>query len=919
MERKTNYFKEIHSSMDTFLALLLGFLLGLGVFAVDKFDLVTWAIGRFQITGLYSGMIMAGLMSVIFASVGLLILLMLPKLFAKNVVKTDFILLTYDAAMLTMLGTTAIGLNGLTHRLILWASLLGIGLVLTVIRMICVRSHEGEDRLQMKEYMSVLSKKYHLPLLTVIAIILGTAVGVLAYYINVNETIASVFAPWAELTKHQKYGYVGGALAVLLIGLIITSMAGGKKNKVCFLDALLYVVTGSAIMAGVFFAYGFPNHPTFKYLTWVCVVAGLVLTLFVRSLFVSADVECKPKTKCISSYYGKLAEEKSLALIILVSAFIMVGLTIIDFVGLFYCFSTPLTIGVSIALILVLALLAVIAISSMAKGKLKDSKINAFDVVLNIGFVTGTLLIFNLCNFLGLVKFAVWAVGYVVVLLFIFVRARYVEGDEPALEAPAAIEEPVEEPVVEETPATEEPVAEETPAVTEEVAAEEDDADEETTEGDDYSRLNNIRRLSFADKLRLASDQTLEYYSAIKNALLAYGTKARQSKKNESYRKSGLVAKVSISGKSLRLHLPLDPNSEEFSRSKYHQIDLSAKKQYAEVAFTMRIKSDRALKRALELIAKVCEGRGLKLRKGYVPVDFVAEYRNNAETVQEESVELIPEVVSEEVSSGLSIRRSTYGNKLKFASEQAKEYYSALKNALLSYGTKARQSKKNEAFRKSGLVAKISLSGKSIRLHLPLDPNSEEFSESKYHQIDMSAKKQYAEVPFTVKVKSDRGLKRALELITRVCEDRKLKVRKNYQEINFAAELEVDGEAIFEKLGCREAMTSSYNPEYLKTFKENYKEAFEDLKTLIPVVERSVADDGESHNVYLDTALEKMDGDLINLETLRKVYEITSSVTHVVIKIHDNLDRKITVYCDEISTEAALAVLALGGKVFLTK
>ena len=114
-------------------------------------------------------------------------------------------------------------------------------------------------------------------------------------------------------------------------------------------------------------------------------------------------------------------------------------------------------------------------------------------------------------------------------------------------------------------------------------------------------------------------------------------------------------------------------------------------------------------------------------------------------------------------------------------------------------------------------------------------------------------------------------------------------------------------------------MTSTFNPEYLRTFKENHKEAYEDLMTFIPVVKKEIADDGETHNVYLDTALEKMNEDLVNIETLRKVYEITSSVTHVVIKIHDNLTRKITVYCDEISTDAALAVLALGGKVFLTK
>lgn len=60
---------------------------------------------------------------------------------------------------------------------------------------------------------------------------------------------------------------------------------------------------------------------------------------------------------------------------------------------------------------------------------------------------------------------------------------------------------------------------------------------------------------------------------------------------------------------------------------------------------------------------------------------------------------------------------------MKFTSDKTKEYYSQIKNLLLSYGTKNKVARRNEAFRKSGLVAKISISGKSLRLHLPLDPN----------------------------------------------------------------------------------------------------------------------------------------------------------------------------------------------------
>ena len=185
--------------------------------------------------------------------------------------------------------------------------------------------------------------------------------------------------------------------------------------------------------------------------------------------------------------------------------------------------------------------------------------------------------------------------------------------------------------------------------------------------------------------------------------------------------------------------------------------------------------------------------------------------------------------------------------------------------------------------------------------------------------MDLSNKKQYVEVPFTVKVKSERGLNRALSLIEKVCLERNLKVRKNYEVCDYASDLVVDGSAVFEKLGCSNKLTNEYNSEYLASFKEECAEAYENLYAYLPVVEKLESNEGEVQNVYIDTVLPKLDGDVISLETLKAANIISKATNNICVKIHDKLDRKITVVCDEISLEASLAVLALGGKVLLTK
>ena len=94
----------------------------------------------------------------------------------------------------------------------------------------------------------------------------------------------------------------------------------------------------------------------------------------------------------------------------------------------------------------------------------------------------------------------------------------------------------------------------------------------------------------------------------------------------------------------------------------------------------------------------------------------------------------------------------------------------------------AEAAKRLEANGKNKLVAKITVRGKTMKLHLALDVKK--FDEKIFFQKDLSDVKSYVEVPFTVKVKSDRGLKNALKLVDALMEAKAIESKTRYTEID---------------------------------------------------------------------------------------------------------------------------------------
>lgn len=199
---------------------------------------------------------------------------------------------------------------------------------------------------------------------------------------------------------------------------------------------------------------------------------------------------------------------------------------------------------------------------------------------------------------------------------------------EEEVSAQTAVEDAAEQTVEEEQPAAEE---EEQPAA---VEAEEAQAEETVAPAEESAAAVteerpalNIpigKRRTFAEKILEADDDNKAIYNMLKNELMSYKkVNNRLTKTIDIFKfKSTYLAKISIAGKTVKLHLALDP--KDYAETKYHQKDLGEKKTYEFVPLALKVKSDRSKKYAVELIAEVMNKAELVKNDKYQPVDYVA-------------------------------------------------------------------------------------------------------------------------------------------------------------------------------------------------------------------------------------------------------------------------------------------------------
>ena len=112
---------------------------------------------------------------------------------------------------------------------------------------------------------------------------------------------------------------------------------------------------------------------------------------------------------------------------------------------------------------------------------------------------------------------------------------------------------------------------------------------------------------SFTARLIQSENEVKEWYTELKNDLLSYKkVHDRMSWKRESYNYGRLpFARLAYRGDTLCLYLPLDP--ESFAESKYKVESVGDSTSYKDTPCLYRIKNNRRMKYAKELIALVAE------------------------------------------------------------------------------------------------------------------------------------------------------------------------------------------------------------------------------------------------------------------------------------------------------------------------
>ena len=327
-------------------------------------------------------------------------------------------------------------------------------------------------------------------------------------------------------------------------------------------------------------------------------------------------------------------------------------------------------------------------------------------------------------------------------------------------------------------------------------------------------------RRSFLSRLIQTDDIIKDYYSEIKNALLSYrGVKSRISWSKETFKRGRMpLAKMDVKGKTLYLYLALDP--ERFNDTKYIvkaakgdcptliKIKGERKKKHALelIALLMAESGLERIERENEDYRLPYEQTDALIERGLIKVilpkgetldenatavkadlsilaamrrsteaeDIPVPAEDDADETDEDDTDGANETEADEDSDGadaqqisavtsreVEIRyRRSFLSRLIQTDDIIKDYYSEIKNALLSYrGVKSRISWSKETFKRGRMpLAKMDVKGKTLYLYLALDP--ERFNDTKY--IVKAAK---GDCPTLIKIKGERKKKHALELI----------------------------------------------------------------------------------------------------------------------------------------------------------
>ena len=319
----------------------------------------------------------------------------------------------------------------------------------------------------------------------------------------------------------------------------------------------------------------------------------------------------------------------------------------------------------------------------------------------------------------------------------------------------------------------------------------EDEIDDEISVIDEKGDIAYRYKFSIIARLIKAQLPTQDYYNELRNDLLSYkGVKSLLSWSRDLYKLGRKpVAKLNVKGKTLFVYLPLNP--KDYDQSHYHHLDVSKEGKEVDYPFLLKVRSNRALKYAKELIASILVGYGVSKDEKYKVRDFHLPEMSLQELLDYDLARPIDKNGPWSFDWTFEDRGFKYTYiysfiaKLIRSGEERQEFYNEIKNELLSYKpVKSRISWPRELFR-AGLtkVAQMKVKGKTLCLYLPMDPDR--FDYEHYHHEDVRVEGKENDFGLMLRVKSNRGVKYAKELIAILMAELGLSKYENYVPVDY--------------------------------------------------------------------------------------------------------------------------------------
>ena len=297
-----------------------------------------------------------------------------------------------------------------------------------------------------------------------------------------------------------------------------------------------------------------------------------------------------------------------------------------------------------------------------------------------------------------------------------------------------------------------------------------------------------------------------------------------------------------------------------------------------------------------------------------------------------EELTRVAEVIENGKRQYIVIRYSkSFLAKLIQADDETKAHYSELKNLLLSYkGVKNRVSWKKETFHSGRtLLAKLRMRGKTLALELPLNPA--DYNDTKYHIEDISDVKSSVDAPCMYRMKNERRVKYAHELIAQIMDKHGLVLNEKAEKTDYASQHPYETiDALLDKKLIKEIKHKETKEEVksepvIETRKSvTVAEADTLIKDEVAVALVEKADKSLQRKtdktkvgiVNIDTLSHHFkDGETVTLEEIKKrIPEVSKKTTYIKVLARGTLDKSLTVHADHFSIQAVKMIVLTGGK-----